>query len=270
MEPRITTRALTVTRRNDALGGGFLGSFALHTTFVVLILLCTWIAARKGKNWGDSSTLTGAIQATMVNDIPLPPKPDTNQDSILATDTASTAPVTSTAHTVEAPQPNALALAAKPTTKPLKVADKSAPPPPLHPQPTQANPNKAQSGEAGGLSIAMSSTQTQAGTVSVGTADSAFGTRFAYYIQQIRQKVAAQWYPGMLDSQAVGHKVFITFQVERDGSVTNIKIAQRSGDFTLDQTAINAVRHIDTFGPLPEAYTGTYINVTYYFEPPTR
>ena len=54
------------------------------------------------------------------------------------------------------------------------------------------------------------------------------------------------------------------------GAPSNIQIAQKSGDNTLDQTALNAVRHIDTFGPLPDAYTGSHINVTYYFDPPTR
>jgi protein TonB len=100
--------------------------------------------------------------------------------------------------------------------------------------------------------------------------DSAFGSRFAYYVQQITQKVASQWYPGMLDPQAAGHRVYIAFQVERDGSITHIQIAQRSGDNTLYQTALSAVEHIDTFPPLPEAYTGNHINVTYYFDPPPR
>jgi protein TonB len=49
-----------------------------------------------------------------------------------------------------------------------------------------------------------------------------------------------------------------------------VQIAQPSGDATLDQTALSAVQHIDTFGPLPDAYTGSYINVTYYFDPPPR
>jgi protein TonB len=74
----------------------------------------------------------------------------------------------------------------------------------------------------------------------------------------------------MLDPRAAGHRVYITFQVERDGSLTNIKLSQRSGDATLDMTALNAVRHIDTFGPLPDAYSGSHINVTYYFDPPPR
>ena len=91
---------------------------------------------------------------------------------------------------------------------------------------------------------------------------------WAYYVRQITNKVAQQWYTGMLDPRASGHRVYITFQVERDGSPTDIRIAQPSGDATLDQTALSAVQHIDTFGPLPDGYTGSHINVTYYFDAP--
>ena len=41
-----------------------------------------------------------------------------------------------------------------------------------------------------------------------------------------------------------------------------------SGDPTLDQTALNAVQHIETFGPLPDAYQGSYVSAQYYFEAP--
>jgi protein TonB len=74
----------------------------------------------------------------------------------------------------------------------------------------------------------------------------------------------------MLDPQAAGHRASITFQIDRDGAPANISIAQRSGDATLDQTALHAVQEIDTFGPLPDAYSGSHINVTYYFDPPPR
>ena len=75
---------------------------------------------------------------------------------------------------------------------------------------------------------------------------------------------------GMLDPHAAGHRVYITFTIGRDGTPSNIRIAQPSGDASLDQTALSAVRHIDTFPPLPEDYTGSYINVLYYFDPPPR
>ena len=118
--------------------------------------------------------------------------------------------------------------------------------------------------------MAMTSVQNRVGTTSVAVQDQAFGSRFSYYVEQITQKVANQWYAQLLDSQAAGHRVYITFEVQRDGTPINIQIAQRSGDATLDNTALNAVRHIDTFGPLPDAYTGSHINVTYYFDPPPR
>ena len=191
-----------------------------------------------------------------------------DQNNVLATDAPSPAPITSKAHTVDVPRPDAIAIPAK-SAKPLKTADQATPPPPLHPQPGKVDPNKVQTGEATGSNLAMSTTPTRSGTFNIGT-DAAFGTRFAYYVQQITQKVASQWYTNMLDPQAAGHRVYITFQVERDGSLTHIVLAQRSGDPTLDLTALNAVRHIDTFGPLPDAYTGTHINVTYYFDPPPR
>lgn len=267
MELRITTRS-GIAPGNDRLGGGFAGSFALHGAVVALLLGWAWLL-HSGQNWGDTSATSSAIQATMVSDIPLPPKQPTDQDNVLATDAPSPAPIAPTPKTVATPLPDAVPIPAKPT-KPVKTADKSAPAPPLHPQPTKVDPNKAQTGEAGGVRIAMSSAQTHAGTVSVGTPDAAFGTINAYYVQQITNKVAQQWYTGMLDPQAAGHRVYITFQVERDGTPSHIKIAQRSGDNTLDTTALHAVQAIDTFGPLPDRYTGSHIDVTYYFDPPTH
>jgi len=268
METQISTRALGSAPSSEQLGGGFMGSFALHAALVALLLCWAWIF-HSGQSWGDASTTAGSIQASMVDALPLPPKQPMDPNNVLATDAPSPAPITSKAHTVDAPLPDAIAIPTK-SAKPLKTADKATPAPPLHPQPSQADPNKVQTGEATGLNVAMSTAQTRAGTSSVQASDAAFGTRFAYYVQQITQKVAAQWYTNMLDPQAAGHRVYITFQVERDGSLTHIVLAQRSGDPTLDLTALNAVRHIDTFGPLPDAYTGSHINVTYYFDPPPR
>src|ERR1017187_1548661 len=266
MATQTTTRGSSIAGSNDQLGGGFTGSIVLHAAAAALLLGWAWIS-HSGQNWGSASATSGAIQATMVNAIPLPPKQPTNQDNVLATESPSPAPIAPAPHTVEVPKPEAIPIPLKPT-KPAKIADKTAPPPPLHPQPIKADPNKAQTGEATGVRIAMSSTETRAGTVSVSIPDAGFGARFAYYREQITQKVAQQWFTGMLDPQAAGHRAYITFQVQRDGTPTNIRIAQASGDATLDRTALSAVRHIDTFGPLPDGYQGNFVNVTYYFDPP--
>jgi protein TonB len=267
MAIELTTRNAGVPSGGDQLGGGFAGAFVLHSAAAALLLSWAWFN-HSGKNWGDASATNGSIQATMVNALPLPPKQPVNADNVLATDAPTPAPIAPAPHTVETPRPDAIPIPVKPTTKPVKTADTTTPTPPLHPQPIKVDPNKAQAGEAPGIKIAMNSTQTRAGTVSVGVTDTAFGARFAYYVGQINQKLAAQWYVGMLDPQASGHRVYLSFQVARDGSPSHIKIEQRSGDATLDQTALSAVQHIETFGPLPDAYQGSYVNVQYYFEAP--
>jgi protein TonB len=266
MATEITTRGGLIIR-SDPFGGGLAGSFLLHGALAALLIGSAWYL-HTGENWGNSTTNTGTIQATMVNSIPLPPKVLTDQENVLATENPSPAPAPPAPKTVAVPEPTAIPIPVKPT-KPAKLADKTAPPPPLHPQPVTPQLNKAATGEAP-ASIPMSSTQTQAGTFAVGETDTTFGTRFGYYNEQIKRKLESEWYSTMLDPQAQGHRVYITFRVQRDGTPTDIRISQPSGDATLDQTSLSAVRHVDTFGPLPEAYQGTYINVTYYFDPPPR
>ena len=264
MTTEITTRGGLIIR-NDPFRGGLAGSFLLHGGLVALLV--GWaLLFHTGENWGNSTANAGAIQATMVSAIPLPPKVTANQENVLATENPSPAPAPPTPKAVEIPHPDAIPIPVKPT-KPPKLAEKAAPPPPLHPQPVKPQIDKATAGEAP-ASIPMSSTQTQVGTFSVGETDTTFGTRFGYYNEQIKRKLESEWYSALLDPQAQGHRVYITFRVQRDGTPTDIRIAQPSGDATLDQTSLSAVRHVDTFGPLPDAYQGTYINVTYYFDPP--
>jgi len=267
MATEITTRNPTIPR-SDRLGESFAGAFALHGAADALILGWAYVS-HSGKTWGDNSVTSGSIQATMVNALPLPPKQPVDADNVLATEAPSPAPIAPTPHTVEAPRPDAIEVPVTPT-KPVKTADKTTPPPPLHPQPTKVDPTKAQTGEAPGVRVAMSSIQTTAGTSSVSVSDTAFGTRFAFYIQQINQKIASQWMTSMLDNQAAGRRIYFSFQIARDGSLSHVKIEQRSGDATLDQTALSAIQHIDTFGPLPDAYQGSYVDVQYYFEAPPR
>jgi protein TonB len=261
----LTIRRNRLAGTDGRFGGGLAGSFALHA--VAATLLLTWAyVSHAGQSWGQAAATAGAIQATMVSDIPLPPKAPMDENNVLATDNPSPAPVTPAPKTVDVPQPDAIPIPVKPT-KPAKLADKATPAPPLHPQPIQIQPNKVQAGEGAGVRIAMSSIQTRAGTASVDVSDTAFGAKFAYYVQEIDQKVASQWYTTMLDPQAAGHRLYVNFEIERDGSVTHIQIAQPSGDTSLDRTGLSAVQHVDNFPPLPEAYNGTHIGVTFYFDP---
>ena len=133
-------------------------------------------------------------------------------------------------------------------------------------------PNSAQQGTTGeaAASIPMSSTQTQAGTFSVGQS----GRRLRHSLRLLHRADQAEGRIAVVPQHArpagPGPSRLHHLPGRARRLPSHIQIAQRSGDATLDQTALNAVRHIDTFGPLPDAYSGSHINVTYYFDPPPR
>jgi len=58
----------------------------------------------------------------------------------------------------------------------------------------------------------------------------------------------------------------ITFDISRDGSVKNAKVAQSSGNSTLDLSAIRAVTDAGPFPPLPPNYSGSQADVELRFQ----
>ena len=118
METQISTRALDIAHSDDRLGSGFAGSFLFHIAVAVLLLCWAWLID-SGHNWGQAGATSGAIQATMVASLPFPSTQPPNPNNVLATDTPSPAPITSKAHTVEAPSPDAIPIPTK-SAKPLK------------------------------------------------------------------------------------------------------------------------------------------------------
>jgi protein TonB len=94
-----------------------------------------------------------------------------------------------------------------------------------------------------------------------------FGTRYGWYVEVIQRKVSENWLkyevdPGINNAQ----RVYITFEVARDGHPYNVKVEQSSGVPSLDQSAARALQRIDTFGPLPSDYSGSKISVEYWFD----
>ena len=256
------TADLAATRKN------FVAALVLHGILIGGLLSSAYLFHRHGESWGDKADVAGAVQATMVNSIPLPPRVQPKQDSVLASEQPSPAPPPPTPKAEPPPKPTDIPIVRKEEKKqPPKVAERPAPEPPKRPQPQQPQPDRATSGETAGLRVAMAAVENRAGTSSTNVTDSAFGQRYAYYVRQLTAKVASQWYTQTLDSGAPGHRVFISFRVNRDGTPSDITIAKPSGDATLDQSALRALQRIDTFAPLPDGYAGQYINVQYYFDP---
>ena len=83
----------------------------------------------------------------------------------------------------------------------------------------------------------------------------------------IQQKVSENWLKYEVDPRiTTAQRVYITFDVARDGHPANVQVEQSSGVPSLDISAVRALQRIDTFGPLPPDYSGGKISVEYWFD----
>ena len=245
----------------DHLGRGFTGAIALHVLAGAAIAGWALVQHLHGPRWGEASQQTGAIQASMVSAIPLPPKAAPVDKNVLASDTVTSVP---------APQPK---VATQPPPRPDdillkgKTPDKAAPKPVVttpvkHPQPVP-DTKKAASGDAA-TQLPQSVSQVKNGTATVTVQDRVFGTRYAYYLRLVGQLVNQNYNPNEADPRSSqGRSVSVLFDIERDGTVSGLKIETRSGSPSLDAAAMRAIQRIDTFGPLP---AGNHITIEYKFD----
>jgi protein TonB len=234
----------------DQVGSSFAGSLLLHAAIFGSILGWTLLPSHKADIWGEHAMQAGAVQATMVDAIPLPPKQRTFDKGVLTSEAPSPAPTPATAKAEPPPKPDDVLIPNKSQTKP-KLADKPAPEPPKHPQPAPPT-TKATTGETAGVRIPQATLQTKNGTATVTIQEKSFGDRYAYYVNAMARKITDNWYKQEADpATSLGRKASITFTVNRDGSISDVTVAQRSGSPTLDTSAMRALQRIDGFGPLP-------------------
>lgn len=78
---------------------------------------------------------------------------------------------------------------------------------------------------------------------------------FSYYLAIIRSRVQSNWEPPVHSSrQALIKRAVINFRIQRNGHITNIRIAESSGDYLFDQACIRAITLANPLPPLPFDY----------------
>jgi protein TonB len=269
------------------MGGPAMGSLALHLGIVGAIVLYVFLVGRfHGGIWGNNESAQGAIQATLVSAAPSIPLPTEQKptDNVLATQTPSPAPAPPAPQkTVEAPPPDAIPIPEKQKTPPKVKQGPQKEEAPLKPQPPKkematsskhAQPipnqqNRANYGEAAQSNIPRSSASNPNGNNPVAVNGGDFGSRFPWYVDLIRRKTAQNWLVQEVSSSTpAGAKVYLSFVISRDGSPSQIRIAQSSGSPSLDSSCLRAVQRVDTYGPLPAGYNSSSLSVSYYCEEP--
>lgn len=241
--------------RNLALSAGFHAAVAGAIVFYVMVA-----PNRGGGNWGAGGG-GDAIGATLVSTIPLPATAAPIQN-VLANDSKGLAQSQPQA---EEKTPDAIPIPDKETKK--------KPKPQVSATRQTATPveesNVVPFGEGGPVSGPY-------GTFSAGGAKGGFGitggggdfgTRYAWYVRVIQQKVSENWLKYEVDPNiTTAQRVYITFDVTRSGEPAHVRIEQSSGVPSLDQSAVRALQRIDTFGPLPSDYSENKVSVEFWFD----
>ena len=249
---------------HDRWGRALAWSAGLHVGITVALLIYSAVFYRtNGDTWGSGGG-GEAIGATLVSTIPLPANP-TQTQNVLANESKG---LTQSQPKIEEKVPDAIEIQGKNAKiKPKKKQETASKEKP-QPAPEEEN-NQVAFGEGGPVSGPY-------GTFSAGGAKGGFGitggggdfgTKYAWYVQVIQKKVAENWLKYEVDPRiTTAQRVYITFDVARDGHPSNVQVEQSSGVPSLDISAVRALQRIDTFGPLPSDYPGGKISVEYWFD----
>jgi protein TonB len=248
---------------HDNWGRALTWSAGFHIAVTGIILLYPLVfKGSTGEGWGAGGG-GSAIGVSLVSSVPLPATAAQTQN-VLANESKG---VTKSQPKIEEKQPDAIEIQGKNS----KIKPKKPPTPTkAKPEPApEEETNQVAFGEGGPVSGPYGSFAAGGAKGGFGITGGGgdFGTRYGWYVQIIQRKVSDNWLKYEVDPRITSaQRVYITFDVARDGHPNNVQVEQSSGVPSLDVSATRALQRIDTFGPLPSDYSGSKISVEYWFD----
>jgi protein TonB len=86
-------------------------------------------------------------------------------------------------------------------------------------------------------------------------------------VNNITRAISGNWLKSLVDANVQrAPRVYMTFTIARDGSISDVTVKQSSGIPTLDRSAQRAILASNPLPPLPSDYRGGSVGVTFYFE----
>lgn len=248
------------------LGKWFVRSVAFHLALIGAFFVSGFLPHRAPIQWGDvKGGGFGSVAVSAVTRIPIPSR--SGPINPVASDTESRAPEpppkAKPKPAVKLPDPDAIPL---PSKNALKRPSEQASAPNKFREQQQDLPNQVYSSHQAAVTPMYS--MPGGGGVGIGN-NSPFGQQFGYYANLVRDKVARNWRTNELDPRLHSMPdVVVTFTILHDGSVapSSVKIAQRSGNVTLDFSAQRAILDASPFPPLPAGFPHNDADVEFVFQ----
>ncbi|MDE3108739.1 MAG: TonB family protein [Acidobacteriota bacterium] len=273
--------SVAAVRGNDGLKPFVKYSVVLHCALGVLVAVSAYLS-RPGENWGGPG---GSVTVGLVGNVPaIPlPRPEAESPNRVVDNTkglykAEPKPPDLAKDAVPIPKfmNNRVPKIKKPkeeasemapprqyVTRPSKVLENKTPPP----------PNAVPYGAGGAPTVPTTSFAigrngaTAAGMNFGGAQGGDFGSRFSWYVEAVQRRISGNWLESTVDpSIAAAPRVVVSFTILRNGTVTNIQFQQRSNVMSVDSSALRAIQVSSPFQPLPGGYSGSYVNVQFWFD----
>jgi periplasmic protein TonB len=259
-----------MTFAQERLDRWLIASVFFHAALFTLAIFSPSLFPSFGSNWGSPTGGAGGINVKIVGSVsgvPLP-TPEVVEEKAAANESPGFY------KTEEAPPP-------PPPDKAELIPETKAPvkttPPPKPPKPAASSKkttapapppsNAIPYGQGGRPALAYGQFSTGAGAAGIGFGDSTFGDRYGWYVDAITRAISQNWLKSLIDTRmAKAPRVYLSFDIARNGKVGNVAVAQSSGIPSLDRSAQRAVLASDPLPSLPPDYRGGSINVNFYFE----
>jgi len=258
--------ATTTIRPEENLRRFVFTSMVLHCLLVLAFGLSVYFS-RAGETWGGPG---GSVTVGLVGGLPAIPLPQSEVVSPNRVVDESKGLYQSQPQPKPRPELDATPIPKfekekppKYVTRPSRTLENPTPPP----------PNAVPYGRGGTPTVPVSSfTLGSAGTTAAGLAIGGasggdFSSRFASYVTAVQQRISREWLQSSVDpSLNWAPRVSVTFDILRDGTVTNVQLLESSNNRSLDTSALRAVQSASPLLPLPAAYSGSRVSVEFYFD----
>jgi protein TonB len=243
-------------------------TFSLVAHISVFVFAALWSAFQTPIMLGDpNGRIGGAVAVKIVQGVPLPPS---RADVInpVANPVKHNVPAAPEApKDVPTPQPKEPEVEIQSAAK-KKQASESKPRTKIQKSAPQPSQNQVTSSTGAAVSSPLYSGQQQQGGVGgVGFgANSPFGVGFGWYAEALQRRLSEEWRKtlGQIEGTSA-NPVVISFQINRNGSIDQIRVAQSSGNRSLDYSALRAVTNSHPLQALPPALRRNSISIEMWF-----
>jgi TonB family protein len=269
-------------RRHESLRGSLVASVLFHGGLVVVAILYGALHFGHRLGWGDQWAKDSAMHVKMVPSLPgIPlPRPMLQTQNVVHTESpglyqAEPEPLTPPPpHAIELPKFKNLEKL-QPPVRTKKLTNVETPPERrmlvnqlIQKQPMVIPPNAIPTGQGGNPALNYGQVvKTANGEGAVLVKEGDFGELYGWYVEAVRNRISSNWLLSIINPSILSaRRVYVEFDILRDGTITHVQLTQSSGVPEVDRSALRAVYASSPLAALPSGYKGNQVHVVFYFD----